>query len=434
MRGRVNAAALREKQGEKTVCRRDPPLVPVAACLVVQLCVGIIYLWSVFNEPVTHSFQMTQSAGCMVSSYMLIAFVLGCLSGGVVNDAKGPRFTVTVGVLMFGTGVGSSAFVTAQCAFLLNITYALLGGLGAGFGYTACLGCVQKWFPDRRGFASGLAAAAFGFSTVVFAPLCRWLIDCFTSAETGVVDFKAVFLILGGIFLALGLGASRFVRLPAADSSQALAAAAHGEGAQDSVYPDSLRIKEVVSTVPFWCIFFTIFFSTATWTLVLPLISDLGVERGLSLSAATLTVSLTGVANTAGRLALTSLSDRIGRRAVVVLLSGLTIAGALALTFIGGAGYSIAILVIAFAYGGPGPLAAAFAGDFFGAKNSSRNFGLITLSLGLTSILCSLISSYLLHGSPTKTFIMAAVMASVPIGLMSLLKHNQEKRLAYDLF
>ena len=122
---------------------------------MVQLCVGIIYLWSVFNEPVTHSFQMTQSAGSMVSSYMLIAFVLGCLSGGVVNDAKGPRFTVTVGVLMFGTGVGSSAFVTAQCAFLLNITYALLADWGPGSAIPPAWGVFRSGFQTEEGLPPG---------------------------------------------------------------------------------------------------------------------------------------------------------------------------------------------------------------------------------------------------------------------------------------
>ena len=402
--------------------KKNPAVIPVCACLLVQLCVGIIYLWSVFNAPVTASFKMSASAGAMVSSYMLFAFVIGTFAGGFVNDRRGPRFTVTIGVVMFGLGVGLSGLLTEKSAWLINLTYAALGGLGSGFSYTSCLSCVQKWFPTRRGFASGLAAASFGFSTVVFAPLSRWIMNVFTDAGTGLVDFTPVFFILGGIFLAVGLAASRFISLPETTDSAA-------SGAKlSSVYPDDLSTGAVLKTLPFWCIFFTIFFSAATWTLVLPLISDLGVERGLSLSAATATVSLTGVVNTVGRLALASLSDKIGRYATIISIACMTIAGALLLTFIGGVGYSAAIMLIAFAYGGPGPLAGAFAVDFFGAKNSARNFGLITLSLGFSSVLWNTVANRLLHGSPSATFIMASILAAVPIVLMFILRRCADKR------
>lgn len=406
--------------------KHHSPTGPVTACLLVQMCVGIIYLWSVFNLPVTEAFDMTNAAGSMVSSYMLFAFVLGCLVGGIINDHRGPRFTITIGVLLFGFGVGSTGILTRESAPLINVTYAMFGGLGSGFGYTACMNCIQKWFPTKRGFASGLAAAAFGFSTVVFTPLSRWLMDCFTDAGTGLVNFRPVFFLLGGLFLVLGLAASLFVHLPEADSPQALAAEQAGPGRTHSVYPDTLNAKMVVRTAPFWCIFFTIFFSASTWTLVLPMISSLGVMRGLSLTAATITVSFTGIVNTVGRLVLASLSDKIGRRATMTALSCLTIIGALLLTFIKGPGYICAIMLIAFAYGGPGPLAGTFAVDFFGAKNSARNFGLITLSLGFSSVVCNMISTWLLRGSEVATFIMAAAMAAVPIGLMILLRRYEE--------
>ena len=402
--------------------------VPVCSCLVVQLCVGIIYLWSVFNSPVTKSLGMTPAKGSLVSSVMLLAFVVGTLIGGFMNDRKGPRFTVVIGVILFGLGIGCSGLLHDGISDLIYLSYGIMGGLGSGFCYTACLSCVQKWFPGKRGFASGLAAASFGLSTVVFAPLSRALMNRFTDELSGLVNFMPVFFILGGIFLLLGLAAGCFIRLPRLEDLCDETADSASCAVVLSVYPDDLSTASVLKLAPFWCIFFTIFCSAAAWTLVLPLISDLGVERGLSLAAATLTVSLTGVVNAVGRLALASLSDKIGRHATIVVVSCLTILAALLLTFIGGIGYSIAILILSFAYGGPGPLAGAFAVDFFGAKNSARNFGLITLSLGLTSVFCNVVSTNILNGSPFATFIMAACMAAIPIGLMYVLKRLQKKQ------
>ena len=394
---------------------------------MVQLCVGIVYLWSVFNSPVSAAFGLSKSAASMVSSYMLLAFVVGCLVGGILDAKKGPRATITIGVLLFGIGVGASGLLTPETAGLINLTYAILGGLGSGFAYTACMSCIQKWFPTKRGFASGLAAAFFGLSTVIFAPVSRGLMTAHTVAETGLVNFRPVFLTLGILFLVIGLVASMFVRLPAPGSPQAEAAAAGAGGKAKFFYPDDLSLGQVVKKPAFWCLFFAVFFGAATWTLVVPLISNLGVERGLTIAAATLTVSLTGIINAIGRLVLASLSDKIGRRGAFIVVCALTVIGAGLLTFIGGVGYSAAILVIAFAYGGPGPLAAAFAVDFFGAKNSARNFGLITLSLGITSLVCNAVSNNVLHGNATPTFIMAAVMAIIPIGLMFVLR-SLEKR------
>ena len=96
----------------------------------------------------------------------------------------------------------------------MNITYCVLGGLGSGFAYGACISCVQKWMPHKRGFASGLAVSAFAFSTVIFAPVSRWLMKLFTDNATGIVDFKPVFLLLGGCFFIFGIIGCLLVRLP----------------------------------------------------------------------------------------------------------------------------------------------------------------------------------------------------------------------------
>ena len=80
--------------------KKERPIVPIVAALIVQLCVGIIYLWSVFKGNIITAFGCTPSAAGMVSSYMMFAFVFGNLIGGFLNDKKGPRLTCFAGIIL----------------------------------------------------------------------------------------------------------------------------------------------------------------------------------------------------------------------------------------------------------------------------------------------------------------------------------------------
>lgn len=397
---------------------------PIIGCLIVQMCVGIIYLWSVFNSAVVASFDWTANAAKMVSSYMLLGFVTGSLAGGFLNDKKGPKFTATIGVILFAAGVALTGLLTKDSIALMYLTYCAMGGMGSGFAYSACISCVQKWMPHKRGLASGLAASAFGLSTVLFAPLSKWLMGIFTD-DAGLVVFKPVFLILAATFFTAGIIGCILIKRPSAEYTkqltQSVPAAATGR---------DLTLGQAVKKVPFWCIFFSILFMNGTWNLAVPMIYDLGMERGLSAAAATFCVSFTGVPNAAGRLVMAAVSDKIGRARSVGILAAATAVCALLLTFVGGYGFIVVIAVTAFAYGGPSAINAAMNTDFFGAKNSGTNYGVIMLSLGLSSVFFNFVASRFLDGAIVPTFIMAAVTAVIAIGMMVIIEICQKRERA----
>ncbi len=392
---------------------------PITGCLVVMLCVGIIYLWSVFSGDIIKAFNWNASSAKMVSSYMLMGFVIGCLIGGILNDKKGPRFTCTLGIILFSLGIGSTAFLTSGTISLIYLTYSLMGGLGSGLAYNAAIPCVQKWMPGRRGLASGIAAAAFGLSTLIVTPISKALMVRFTNIS-GIVDFKPVFLILSGLFLVIGLIACMFVCTPPIELGLS-------NGAKNKVSEKNYTLKEAANTVPFWCLFATMFFINATWTLTVPLIKDLGQMRGLTEAAAIFAVSFTGVPNALGRLLMATLSDKIGRMNTLLILSAGTLVAALLMAVAVGYWYIAVVGIIAFCYGGPSPVNAAFCTDFFGSKYSGSNYGFIMLALGLSSICFNAISNKLLLGAPIPTFIMAACTAVVPFICMFILKKHIKK-------
>ena len=413
---------------------RKNPWISIVACLVVQLCVGILYLWSAFKGNIIAAYSVgadeataagIKTAAGMVSSYRIFAFVFGNLIGGFLNDKKGPKLTCFAGVILFSAGVAISAFVKSIA--LLDFTYAIMAGLGSGFAYGACISCIQKWLPHKRGLASGLACSAFGLSTVVFTPVSNWLMNLNKDAS-GIVNFTPVFLTLAAVFAVLGLIACCFISLPDEEYIKSLnlpkAAASTNQ---------NYTLGQAMKVPAFWCLFFSIFFINGTWNLCVPLIKDLGVQRGLTESLAIACVSFTGITNALGRLVMASLSDKLGRTNTMYVLCGLTLVGAILMTFIGGYGYFATIALIAFAYGGPSALNAALCTDLFGPKNSGTNYGVAMLALGFSSIFFNFVSGSILHATVenvTSTFVMGAITAVIPVLLMLYITNYLKKRSA----
>jgi len=278
------------------------------------------------------------------------------------------------------------------------ISYCIIAGIGSGLCYGPVLACMQKWFPDKRGFATGLAAGAFGMSTVVFAPVANSLINA-TNAPRAI-------MILAIIFLVIGIASCFMISVPATEVSS-----------REMTGEVSLPPLKAAATLPFWLLFIGCFLYNGTWNMLTPIIKPLGISRGLSDAAATLCVSLTGIANAAGRLIMSTLSDKIGRILTLIILCGLTIVSGIVLIFSGGGALFGTVLLAAFAYGGPAAVNPATSTDFFGPKYAGSNYGIIMLSLGLSSVVFNMISNavYNSSGSYTITFILGAASAAASV-------------------
>lgn len=399
---------------------RSKLLRAVVGCLVVQLCVGILYLWSVFKQSTITHFGWENGAVNLVASYMLMGFCLGSLVGGILQDRIGPKPVCIAGVTLFGGGIFAASTLPASAPILLfYLTYCLIAGMGTGFAYGSVLSCIQKWFPHKRGFATGLAASAFGFSTVVFSPVISALLSNMALPST--------LRTLSIIFLSVGLLACTQISLPDKaylDSLNLPTAAVSGV--------ESKTLSQAIRMLPFWLLFAGAFLYNGTWNMLTPLIKGLGVERGLSEAAAVMCVSLTGITNAAGRLLMSSLSDKLGRVTTLTILCAMTLASALLLIFVGGPLYLVVVLVTAFAFGAQAAISPATSTDFFGPKYSATNYGVIMLSLGLSSVTFNAISNalYAASGNYTSTFIMAAVTAVLAAVAFLLIDRLNKKRIS----
>lgn len=165
---------------------RVPP-----ASIAIHLCIGSVYAWSVFNTPLTRDLGVVASSAndwslssvVWIFSVAIVCLGLAAAFAGKWLEKVGPRFVDVVAAFLWGGGfiVGSIGISTHQL-WLLYLGYGVLGGFGLGLGYVSPVSTLIRWFPDRRGMATGLAIMGFGGGAMIGAPLISALLETFQRA------------------------------------------------------------------------------------------------------------------------------------------------------------------------------------------------------------------------------------------------------------
>ena len=152
-----------------------PRIVPLLAGVIIQLCLGTVYIWGVFQQPVMDLFKWDKTTASLTFSIVLGFFVLGSIIGGRIQDKTSPRVAIISGGVILGIGTFLASFTPADNPFFLYFTYGMLGGFGMGMTYTTIIACCQKWYRDRMGLATGIVVGSLGFGGVIFTPSCQIL-------------------------------------------------------------------------------------------------------------------------------------------------------------------------------------------------------------------------------------------------------------------
>ena len=377
---------------------------------ILQLFLGILYVWSVFVNPVSEVYAWDVDSVKLTSSFMLCFFVVGILVGGKLQIKAGAQRIVLTGGLMLSAGMLATAFLTPASAWLMYVTYGIIGGFGVGAAYNAIISCAQKWFPQNRGFATGVSVCAFGFSTVIFAPLIEALVSQF--------GLKSTFLILAAAFFAVVLALFNFIRLPD-ESAEA------GAPSAALLAKKQYTVTEAIKTREFYYITLSLMLATAAFFILNPSFKSFAAERGLDESIGTVIVMMTGVANALGRLGAPLLSDKMGREKAAFTIILMTAVCALLLCFAKGFLFMATVAVIAFCYGGYSGIYPVLTADYFGIKNVGSNYGAVMVGFAVSALTFPLIIS--LIASVTIKFFVLASLAAVGVILMVLLMMTKSK-------
>ena len=370
---------------------------------IMQLFLGIIYVWSVFTIPVSEFWNYDLR---LTSSFMLCCFVLGILTGGKIQLKYGASKIVFSGGFMLATGMMLASFVPSTLPWLIYVTYGMIGGFGVGMAYNAIITSAQKWFPNKRGFATGISVCTFGFSTVIFAPVVDKLV-----ANLGVIN---TFRTLSLIFCVTTLVLFKFISFPA-DS----APVASNALAEQKQYATS----EMLKTKQFYFIAFSMMLFTASYFILNPSFKSFALERNLAESVGTLIVQITGLANAAGRLIIPILADKIGREKATFSIIAATALFTATLSFATGALFVIAIAVVAFCFGASSGIYPLITSEYFGLKNVGSNYGMVMVSFMLSAMLFPI---YLSGLDAKVKFAVLAIMAAVSGVLIILLSISKK--------
>ncbi|MDR0767101.1 MAG: OFA family MFS transporter [Methanosarcinales archaeon] len=379
----------------------------LAAAMIMQLCAGIVYMWSVFQQPVTNHLNWDPQMVAMTVSIMLTMFVVGLVVGGYAQDKLGPRKIMLLGSILFGSGIVSTSFVTADAPWMLYITYGVIAGFGAGTIYSSSVALSQKWFLEKKGFAIGMVICAFGSSLVVFSYLVHWGLNNIGVQET--------FLYFGATLMVICFTSALFVQNPPKGYLPP-----GFKPSQKMLTKRQYHPKEVVKTKQYYLLMGGLLFALPAFFILSPMFISLGVERGLTVELAVFSVMLAGIFSASGRLFASWSADKISGKIVMTGLASLICISSLGMIIATGTWFLVGVAAIAFGFGGSISTSATMMAESFGTKFGGMNDGLLMIGYGTSALVFPIISNML--GNLTYTFIMVAATCIVTIILARIVK------------
>lgn len=155
------------------------------AAVGVHICIGSVYAWSVYVNPIQEKMKWDLTDVTIAFSIAIFFLGLSAALMGKFVEKNGPRVSATIAAFAFGIGTaGSGLAILMESKLLLYFFYGVLGGCGLGIGYISPVSTLVKWFPDKRGMATGLAIMGFGFASAISGPAIKLLIGSVGIANT----------------------------------------------------------------------------------------------------------------------------------------------------------------------------------------------------------------------------------------------------------
>lgn len=381
----------------------------VVGTVIAQLGLGTIYTWSLFNQPLVDKFGFQLNEVAITFSITSFALALSTLVAGKLQDKLGIRKLTSITALILGFGLILTSMDSSLNMFY--ITAGVIVGVADGIAYITTLSNCIKWFPDKKGLASGISIGAYGSGSLIFKYINGGLIN-----NLGVSQAFFYWGIIAMILIFVGAQFLKDAPLVSTDSI-------------DNGITKEFSVKEMLKTKKAYALFLILFSVCMSGLYLIGIVKDIGVQLvGLSPEVAANAVAMVAIFNTSGRLILGALSDKLGRLKVVLLALSVTTISVFVLSFVqlNLLAFSVCVCSIAFCFGGNITVFPAIVGDFFGVKNQTKNYGVIYQGFGLGAISASFISS--VTGGFTATFIVIGTLCLISIALACTIQFKQSHK------
>lgn len=415
------------------------------AGMIVMICLGTVYSWSLFTRPLQASFGWNNQDATLAFELAIFFLGVGAVIGGRWQDRVGPRTVTIIGVLLWGLGsLLAGAGTPSLGKTWLYLTYGVIGGFGNGMAYVTPVAMVTKWFPDRRGLGSGMVVMGFGLGAFIYnqivtrvpsfaaaAKAAGAYIDAKAAAAKAGTAFNAsqyqitpaevhavmlMFIYSGIVFMIVGGLCAMLLRNPPEGYTvPGAVAAAVSSG-------PSYTPSQVLVMPQFYGLWILLFLNVTAGILIIsnavPIYSDL---TGATAAAAGAIYGYVSVCNGLGRFFWGSVSDRLGRNmtyTVMYLIQAVTF-------FLLARTHSFAAVALEFAvvllcYGGGFGVMPSFNADYFGTKFLGQNYGMILTAWGVAGVVGPLIAATVkdrtgsFEGALIPVAIMLIIAAVIP--------------------
>ncbi len=376
----------------------------------IQLLLGVTcmmmisspqYVWALFTRPFTDALGVSLAQVQVTFSILIVVQTFLAPSQGYLVDRFGPRVLLSLGAVL--TGLSWVFAASANSLPGLYLSYGLLGGLGTGIVYIGVVGHMVQWFPDKRGLATGLVAAGYGFGAVLTTfPIARMM-------ET--TSYQHVLLEFGMIFGVAGLIAAQGLQRP--DSAWV---ALQRERPRRPSQPESSRSftpQEMLRTPIFWLMFLMMTMMSTSGLMVISqkgaFTQDFGLVEAFvfGLPLLPLTLSIDRVTNGLTRPFFGWVSDRIGREKTMFIAFGLEgVATIIWLLFRNNPVVFVVMSgVVFFGWGEIFSLFPSTLTDTYGTRYATTNYGFLYMAQGVGSVL----------GGPVAALLHEATGSWIPV-------------------
>lgn len=383
-----------------------------ASVLAMVMIANLQYAWTLFVRPIqeTTGWRLSDIQWGFTLFILFETWVMP-LEGWLI-DRTGPRIFITIAGVLCGVGWTMLGFVTT-----LGQLYAWysVAGIGAAFVYSGSIATALKWFPDRRGLASGIIAAGFGSGSALFIPIIAYVIRH--------QDYRQAFLwtgILQGIVI---LAVAQLMRHPRPEAVAARASAAQPRPAIRR-NTDQFTTAEMLRTPHFYALYVMFVMMATGGLMVTAQAGPLAREWNITMTALTAALALDRIANGAGRIFWGWISDRIGREVTMLVaftLQAGCLVSILVLGRLSGLAFTITLVLTFFTWGEIYTLFPSILGDYFGSRHATSNYSFMYTAKGVASIIGGGLAAVLYErfGSWSAAFYGSAMLALLA-GLMAL--------------
>lgn len=386
--------------------------VTLVFCLIASLCAGFGYSWSVLLKPMGEMFGWSASAVSLSFTLLIVFAASTSIFTGKALQYVQPRTLLLLGALVFGAGIACLGFVDS-----LGTLYGLsmVSGVGLGIIYPgATMTNLVRYFPDKRGLASGLLAAGYGIGPVVWAPATVALIDN--------LGLMWAFRIMGMVFFVLVAFCSRLVTTAPSGYAPAGYTPEVARKSKTRVVDDK-DWKDMLKSPVFYVLFILFTIGTTSGLMVIGHASPIAQDvLGITAEAAGAVVSYLAIGMVVGKIGWGALSDRVGRYPVFVAM---LIVAALALVVLWRADTYLPVVLgicaVGVCYGGFLALMSPIVAETFGNKNLGINFGIMFLTVALAAYVGPRLAASVLEatgGAYTWAFIIAAIISGAGLVLV----------------